>query len=93
MRETKQILDTIFATSGYTLHDYLADLGVEVRQDGEQATTRRLLTTKQACEYLQVSTTTVWRLTKSGALRAVRVGGRTQYDVRELNRFIRHHSK
>ena len=93
MRETKQILDTIFATSGYTLQDYLADVGVETRQGGEQATTRRLLTTKQACEYLQVSTTTLWRLTKRRALTAVRVGGRTQYDVKELDRFIRRHSR
>ena len=88
MNDTKQILDTIFANSGYSLNDYLADVGV--RTEGRPAPLRqRLLTTKQAHEYLQVSKTTLWRLAKRGLLRPVRVGGRTQYDVKDLDRFIR----
>ena len=93
MRETKQILDAIFATSGYTLEDYLSDVGVKTAREEGGPVGQRLLTSRQACEYLQVSATTLWRLTKRGGLKSVQVRGRTQYDVRELDRFIRRHSK
>ena len=92
MNQTKQILDAIFANSGYSLDDYLADLGITV--ENQPATLRqRLLTTKQTCEYLQVSVTTLWRLTKRGELTPVRVGGRAQFDVKDLDRFIRRQAR
>ena len=93
MRETKQILDAIFAKSGYTLEDYLKDVGIRRAREEGGHVGQRLLTSRQACEYLQVSATTLWRLTKRGGLKTVQVRGRTQYDVRELDRFIRRHSK
>ena len=93
MRETKQILDAIFAKSGYTLEDYLKDVGIRRAREEGSHVGQRLLTGRQACEYLQVSATTLWRLTKRGGLKTVQVRGRTQYDVRELDRFIRRHSK
>ena len=90
MSETKQIIDTIFSTSGYSLQDYLDDLGLAVRKREEIApVAQRLLTTKQTCDYLQVSVTTLWRITKRGDLTPVRVGGRCQFDVKDLDRFIR----
>ena len=90
MSETKQIIDTIFSTSGYSLQDYLDDLGLSVRKREEIAPVAQgLLTTKQTCEYLQVSVTTLWRITKRGELTPVRVGGRCQFDVKDLDRFIR----
>ena len=90
MSDTKQIIDTIFSTSGYTLQDYLRDLGLAVRKREEIApVAQRLLTTKQACEYLQVSVTTLWRITKRGDLTPVRIRGRCQFDVKDLDRFIR----
>lgn len=94
MSETKQIIDTIFSKSGYSLQDYLDDLGLMVRKREEVApVTQRLLTTKQTCEYLQVSVTTLWRLTKRGELTSVRVGGRAQFDVKDLDRFVRRHAR
>ena len=94
MSETKQIIDTIFSKSGYSLQDYLDDLGLMVRKREEVApVTQRLLTTKQTCEYLQVSVTTLWRLTKRGELTSVRVGGRAQFDVKDLDRFIRRQAR
>ena len=90
MSETKQIIDTIFSTSGYSLQNYLDDLGLSVRKREEVApVAQRLLTTRQACDYLQVSATTLWRITKRGELTPVRVGGRCQFDVKDLDRFIR----
>ena len=94
MRETKHIVDAIFSTSGYSLREYLDDLGLAVRPREEVAPlAQRLLTTKQACQYLQVSVTTLWRLTKRGELSPVRVGGRTQFDVQDLDRFIRRQTR
>ena len=92
MNETRQILDTIFANSDYKLTDYLRDLGVKTATQEPRPLTQRLLTTKQACKYLQVSTTTLWRLTKRGALKRVCVRGRTQYDIKELDKFVRRQS-
>ena len=90
MSGTKQILDTIFASSEYSLADYLRDLGLRLTQEEVQAPPRqRLLTNRQACEYLQVSATTLWRLVKQGRIRTVILRGRARYDIQELDRFIR----
>jgi len=90
MSATKQILDTIFATSDYSLDDYLRDLGVRASEsEPERPTRQRLLTNKQACEYLQVSPTTLWRLVKQRRIKTVNLRGRARYDVQELDRFIR----
>ncbi len=90
MSATKQILDTIFASSDYSLDDYLRDLGLRPPRDEVQAPPRqRLLTNKQACEYLQVSPTTLWRLVKQRRIKTVNLRGRARYDVQELDRFIR----
>jgi len=92
--DTKQIIDTIFSSSGYSLQDYLGDLGLAVRKMNEVApVAQRLLTTKQTCDYLQVSVTTLWRITKRGELTPVRVGGRCQFDVKDLDRFIRRQTR
>ena len=87
---TKQILDTIFASSDYSLEDYLRDLGVRAtKPEGGSPLHQRLLTNKQACEYLQISPTTLWRLVKQRRIKTVNLRGRARYDVRELDRFIR----
>ena len=87
---TKQILDTIFATADYSLEDYLRDLGLNTNTTEEEPLARRrLLTNKQACEYLQISPTTLWRLVKQRRIRTVNLRGRARYDVQELDRFIR----
>ena len=86
MKETKQILDAIFASADYTVEEYLADLGIK-----PQPPQQRLLTNKQACRYLQISPTTLWRLVKRGKLKAVQFAGRARYDIRELDRLIRRH--
>jgi len=85
MQDTRQILDAIFASSGYTLQDYLRDLGIATVREEKKPAAQRLLTRKQACRYLQVPTTTLWRFTKRGLPKTVRAGGRTHYDVRGLS--------
>ncbi|MBT3379376.1 MAG: helix-turn-helix domain-containing protein [Lentisphaerae bacterium] len=87
---TKQILDTIFASSDYGLDDYLRDLGLKSPEaEPEKLARQRLLTNKQACEYLQISPTTLWRLVKQRRIKTVNLRGRARYDVQELDRFIR----
>jgi len=87
---TKQILDTVFASSDYSLDDYLRDLGLKPPESGvEKPVCQRLLTNKQACQYLQVSPTTLWRLVKQRRIKTVDLRGRARYDVQELDRFIR----
>lgn len=90
MSATKQIPDTIFASSEYSLSDYLRDLGLKPPQEEVQPPPhQRLLTNRQACQYLQVSPTTLWRLVKQGRIRTVDLRGRARYDIQELDRFIR----
>lgn len=55
----------------------------------EEPLRQRLYTAELACNYLHVSTTTLWRLVKAGQIKTVAVRGIRRYDVKELDRFIR----
>jgi excisionase family DNA binding protein len=48
----------------------------------------RLLTREQAMEFLQISETTLWQLTRAGELRPTRIGRAVRYSRRELERFV-----
>lgn len=48
----------------------------------------RLLSVDEACEFLQISVPTFYRLRKEGKLKAVRVGGGIRIDPTELRSFI-----
>lgn len=49
----------------------------------------RLLTRKEAADWLQIGVTTLWRLTKSGSLGSLRIGSRRLYRIEELEAFLR----
>lgn len=49
---------------------------------------------RRAAAYLDVSTTTLWRIQKAGKLRAVRItGGATGYRLSELNEYLNRRSE
>ena len=50
---------------------------------------QKLLTDKQAAEYLGIGTSTLWRYVASGDLSVVRIGKRsTRFDIDDLNDYI-----
>ena len=51
-------------------------------------TPKLLLTTRQAAEALQVCEKTVFNLTRSGQLRAVKIGSAVRYAVADIEAFI-----
>lgn len=48
----------------------------------------QLLTAREAASNLRISERTLWSLTKSGKLIAVRIGHRVLYDPADLRQFI-----
>lgn len=46
-----------------------------------------LLSTEQACAYLEVSRTEIYRITKKGSLAYTKRGGRRFYSIEELDKF------
>lgn len=55
-----------------------------VPQPQQQTPTDRLLTRKEVCEMLQVSTVTVWNWTKTGILTSYRIGNQLRYKESEV---------
>ena len=47
-----------------------------------------LLTIKEACEYLNISRATLYKLIKEGKLKPVKIGRSTRLDKRDLDKFI-----
>ena len=47
-----------------------------------------LLTTKEACEYLNISRATLYKLIREGKLKPLKIGRSTRFDRRDLDRFI-----
>lgn len=48
-----------------------------------------VMTTRETCESLKISRTTLWRLRKSGELEGFKVGSRVLFTDREVEEFIR----
>jgi predicted DNA-binding transcriptional regulator AlpA len=58
-------------------------------ESGTELQGAKLISANQAMKFLGgISKTSLWRLTKKGSLKIVDVGGRTMFDIDELNRFI-----
>lgn len=53
---------------------------------------QRLLTAREVAAMLRVSPMTVYRMTRVGALRALRVGRQVRIPVDEVARYIAHHT-
>ncbi len=49
---------------------------------------KMLLTTKEACEYLNISRATLYKLIREGKLKPLKIGRSTRFDRRDLDRFI-----
>jgi excisionase family DNA binding protein len=56
-----------------------------------EGTERPLRTRQEALEWLRISSTTLWELTASGELPAVRLGRAVRYRVEDIERFIERH--
>jgi len=54
----------------------------------ESSTSPRLLSTSDAAKYLAVSERTIWNLTHTRKLPAVRLGRAVRYDLSDLDVFI-----
>jgi excisionase family DNA binding protein len=50
-----------------------------------------LLTRREVCERLKISTTTLWEVTGRGSLPAVRLGRAVRYRPEDVQRFIEEH--
>lgn len=50
--------------------------------------TERLLTSKEACDYLQVSRSTLHKLLKTGKLKGVKVGRQWRFSSDDVRRFL-----
>ncbi len=44
---------------------------------------------EEVCQLLNISKPTLWQKTKSGEIRAIKIGRRVLYDEAEVNRFIK----
>lgn len=49
---------------------------------------RQPATRDQACEFLQCNNTTLYRLTKSGQLKSIKIGKSVRYDWDDLEAFV-----
>ena len=49
---------------------------------------KRLLTVKEACEYLRIGRSTLYRHIKQGKIKPVKIGKRTLIDKNDLDRLI-----
>ena len=49
---------------------------------------RRLLTVKEACDYLRISKVSLYKLINQGKLKPVKIGKRTLIDKADLDRLI-----
>jgi excisionase family DNA binding protein len=56
--------------------------------DSSATITPRLIRPKEASAYIAVSERTLWKLTQTRAIPAVRLGRAVRYDVVDLDRFI-----
>jgi len=50
---------------------------------------KRLLTVKEACEYLGISKTTLYKLIKEGKLKPVKLGKITRFEKEDIDRLIK----
>jgi excisionase family DNA binding protein len=50
--------------------------------------TTRLLTVKDAANYLAISERKLWSMTQTGEIPAVRLGRAVRYDINDLDSFI-----
>jgi excisionase family DNA binding protein len=49
---------------------------------------KRLISQQEAAHYMGISATGIWRLTKSGQLQLVKIGGRSMIELADLDRLI-----
>lgn len=49
---------------------------------------RELLTTREACGFLQLGRTKLFALARAGQIRRTKIGRATRWKVRELERFV-----
>ena len=49
----------------------------------------KYLTIKEICKYLKISSTTVWRLSKKGILKPMKIGNRTLFARAEIDDYLR----
>ena len=50
---------------------------------------KRLLTVKEACEYLNISKATLYKLIKKGDLKPIKLSNATRFDVNDIEEFIK----
>ena len=48
----------------------------------------RLMTPREVEEYLQMSTTTIWRLVRDGRLRCLRVGSQKRFRIADVEAYL-----
>ncbi|SMO61070.1 transcriptional regulator, AlpA family [Balnearium lithotrophicum] len=49
---------------------------------------KKLLTVKEACEYLSISKATLYKLIKEGKIKPVKIGKSTRFDRQDLDRLV-----
>ena len=88
------LLPYIPGLTAHALKDALnSNVGGKSGNETGEPLRQRLLTGKQAQDYLHISGTTLWRLVTGGRIKTVNLNGGTRYDVKELDRFIRRSQK
>lgn len=66
----------------------IAEVTDQLRQELSEANSESHVRTKKACEILDVSPTTIWRLEKSGKLHPLWIGGEKRYKMSELKAIL-----
>jgi excisionase family DNA binding protein len=51
--------------------------------------TQRVMTTKEVGAYLKIPISSLWRLTKKGKIRGVKVGKHWRFDIKEVERALK----
>ena len=58
-----------------------------------QSARQKLFSRLEACDYLRIGPTTLWRITVKGLLPSVRIGSRVLYRQDDLDSFVKHHRR
>jgi len=66
----------------------MAEARDQIAREMAEGKTETYLRTAKACEVLDISTTTLWRIEKKGWLHPVFIGGEKRYKLSELKEYL-----
>ncbi len=83
------LFDVIVPTIDRHLRDLVKEeVAKALEDDRKKQKPNKQFSRNEVCELLNISKPTLWQKTKSGEIRATKIGRRVLYDEAEVNRFL-----